>query len=212
MVNHPQRPADAALTRLKPFEPARTCLLLVDVQNHVWNEKRAEDNPYFYARVRDIVLPALQQLIALMRASGGEVMYTVMENLTHDGRDRSLDYKLSNFFIPKGSWEAKPLDAVAPGPDDILLPKTSSGVFNSTNIEYLLRNIGIDTLLITGFLTDQCVDHTVRDAADRGFYPVCVEDACATETEARHQAALNAFKGYSRIMSTADIVSEWPKQ
>lgn len=116
MVNHPQRPADAALTRLKPFEPARTCLLLVDVQNHVWNEKRAEDNPYFYARVRDIVLPALQQLIALMRASGGEVMYTVMENLTHDGRDRSLDYKLSNFFIPKGSWEAKPLDAVAPGP------------------------------------------------------------------------------------------------
>lgn len=212
MVNHPQRPADAALTRLKPFEPARTCLLLVDVQNHVWNEKRAEDNPYFYARVRDIVLPALQQLIALMRASGGEVMYTVMENLTHDGRDRSLDYKLSNFFIPKGSWEAKPLDAVAPGPDDILLPKTSSGVFNSTNIEYLLRNIGIDTLLITGFLTDQCVDHTVRDAADRGFYPVCVEDACATETEARHQAALNAFKGYCRIMSTADIVSEWPKQ
>lgn len=210
MADFPQRPADAVLTRLKPFEPARTCLLLVDVQNYVWNEKRADDNPYFHARVRDTVLPALQRLIGLMRESGGEVMYTVMENLTHDGRDRSLDYKLSNFFIPKGSWEARPLDAVAPGPEDILLPKTSSGVFNSTNIEYLFRNIGIDTLLVTGFLTDQCIDHTVRDAADRGFYPVCVEDACATETEDRHRAALNAFKGYCRTMCAADVVAEWP--
>lgn len=211
MTDHPQRPRDAALSRLKPFDPARTCLLLVDVQNYVWNEKRGAGNPYMYDRIRDTVIPGLQRLIGLMRASGGEVMYTVMENLTHDGRDRSLDYKLSNFFIAKGSWEAKPLDAVAPGPDDILLPKTSSGVFNSTNIEYLLRNIGIDTLLITGFLTDQCIDHTVRDAADRGFYPVCVEDACATETETRHQAALNAFKGYCRTMSVADVVAEWPE-
>jgi len=202
-----QRPEDASLTRERPFEPKRTCLLLIDTQNYVWNPDVARRLPYFDAQVRDVVLPNLRRLIDAFRGAGGEVMYTVMENYTKDGRDRSLDYKLSNFFIAKGSWEAKVLDAVAPDDDDIVLPKTSSGVFNSTNIEYLLRNIGIDTLVVTGFLTDQCVDHTVRDAADRGFYPVCLPDACATHSEARHESALKAFAGYCRTMTTAQLLA-----
>lgn len=202
-----QRPEDISLTRERSFEAKRTCLLLIDAQNYVWNPQVAGRQPYFDTQVRAVVLPNLRRLIDGFRRAGAEVMYTVMENYTADGRDRSLDYKLSGFFIAKGSWEAKVLDAVAPGEDDIVLPKTSSGVFNSTNIEYLLRNIGIDTLVVTGFLTDQCIDHTVRDAADRGFYPVCVSDACATHSEARHQNALNAFKGYCRTMTSADLLA-----
>jgi len=200
-----QRAQDEALTRLRPFEPARTCLLLIDTQNYVWNSRVAAQLPYFDQQVRDIALPNLQRLIRTFRAAGAEIMYTVMENMTLDGRDRSLDHKLSNMFIAKDSWEAKILDAIAAGDDDIILPKTSSGVFNSTNIEYLLRNIGIDTLVVTGFLTDQCVDHTVRDAADRGFYPVCISDACATHSKDRHDHALNAFRGYCRTMTTAEV-------
>ena len=202
-----QRPEDASLTRERPFVPKRTCLLLIDTQNYVWNPEVAQRQPYFDVQVRDVVLPNLRRLIDAFREASTEIMYTVMENYTKDGRDRSLDYKLSKFFIAKGSWEAKVLDAVAPGNDDIVLPKTSSGVFNSTNIEYLLRNIGIDTLVLTGFLTDQCVDHAVRDAADRGFYPVCVSDACATHSEQRHENALNAFKGYCRTVTTAQLVA-----
>ncbi|MCW4115877.1 cysteine hydrolase [Aurantimonas sp. MSK8Z-1] len=201
-----QRPEDAGLTRERPFDPRRTCLLLVDTQNVVWNPDVAARLPEFDAVVRDTVLPNLKRLVAGFRAAGAEVMYTVMENLTKDGRDRSLDYKLSNFFIAKGSWDAKVFDALAPGEDEIVIPKTSSGVFNSTNIEYVLRNIGIDTLVVTGFLTDQCVDHTLRDAADRGFYPVCVSDACATHTPDRHAAALNAFGGYCRTLGTAELL------
>lgn len=203
-----QRPQDAALNRFRPFHPKRTCLLLIDAQNHVWNAEVAERHPSFDAALRDTVLPNLRRLLDAFRAAGGEVIYTVMENLTEDGRDRSLDYKLSNFFIARGSWEAKVLDAVAPVGDEIVLPKTSSGVFNSTNIDYLLRNIGIDTLVVTGFLTDQCVDHTLRDAADRGFYPVCVSDACATHTEERHVNALAAFAGYCRTLTTQELIGE----
>ena len=203
-----QRSQDAALNRLGRFDPKRTCLLLIDTQNYVWNADVALRHPYFDERLRNVVMPNLRRLLDAFRTAGGEVMYTVMENLTADGRDRSLDYKLSKFFIAKGSWEAKVLDDVAPAADDIVLPKTSSGVFNSTNIEYLLRNIGIDTLVVTGFLTDQCVDHTLRDAADRGFYPVCVSDGCATHTETRHQNALQAFGGYCRTMTTAQILAD----
>jgi nicotinamidase-related amidase len=205
-----QRAEDAKLTRDRPFDPKRTCLLLVDTQNIVWNPDVAMRHPVFDEQIRTKVLPNLRRLIDGFRAAGAEVMYTVMENLTRDGRDRSLDYKLSSFFIAKGSWEAKVLDALAPGDDDIVLPKTSSGLFNSTNVEYLLRNIGIDTLVVTGFLTDQCVDHTLRDAADRGFYPVCISDGCATHTEERHKNALRAFAGYCRTLTTDEALRLLP--
>jgi nicotinamidase-related amidase len=195
-------------TRVRPFDAKRSCLLLVDTQNHVWNPAVAKRLPYFDSQVRDVVLPNLRRLLDAFRKAGAEVMYTVMENLTRDGRDRSLDYKICDFFIAKGSWEAKVLDTLAPGDDDIVLPKTSSGVFNSTNIAYLLRNIGIDTLVVTGFLTDQCVDHAIRDAADRGFHPICVSDACATHSQARHENALGAFGGYCRTVTTAELLKE----
>ncbi|MEC5382444.1 isochorismatase family cysteine hydrolase [Aurantimonas sp. C2-6-R+9] len=69
-----------------------------------------------------------------------------------------------------------------------------------------LRNIGIDTLVITGFLTDQCIDHTVRDAADRGFYPICISDACATHSKERHDNALAAFTGYCQTLTTREMI------
>lgn len=202
-----ERPEDTAVTRERPLDPKRTCLLLVDAQNHVWNADVAERHPEFDRELRESVLPNLRRLIAAFREAGAEVMYTVIENLTKDGRDRSLDYKLSGFFIARGSWEAKVLGDLAPREDELVLPKTSSGVFNSTVIEYVLRNIGIDTLVVTGFLTDQCVDHTIRDAADRGFYPVCVRDACATLTAERHEAALRAFGGYCRTLDAETAIA-----
>jgi nicotinamidase-related amidase len=204
MRQHEQGP----FTRVRPFDARRTCLLLVDAQNYTWNPEVARQLPSFDAAVRDVVVPNLSRLIAAFRQSGAEVMYTVIENLTNDGRDRSLDYKICDYFVAKGSWGAKVLDVLAPADDEIVLPKTSSGVFNSTNIEYLLRNIGIETLVVTGFLTDQCVDMAVRDAADRGFYPICVADACATHSQARHDNALAAFGGYCRTMTTAELLAE----
>ena len=70
-----------------------------------------------------------------------------------------------------------------------------------------MRNIGIDTIAVTGFLTDQCVDQTIRDGADRGFRMICVEDACGTATQERHRAALGAFGGYCRMESTQSLIA-----
>jgi nicotinamidase-related amidase len=165
----PIRARDRGLSRARAIDPQGTALLVVDVQNATFNEAQETIRPQFFSAARDIVIPNLQRLVSASRARGVEVIYTVMENLTRDGRDRSLDYKLSDFFIAKGSWEAKVIDALAPGEDEIVLPKTSSSLFNSTNLDYLLRNIGIEDLVVTGFLTDQCIDHTVKDGADRGY-------------------------------------------
>ena len=74
-----------------------------------------------------------------------DIVYTYIECLTKDGRDQSLDYKLSGFLVPKGSPDAQIIEQLAPEENDILIPKTSCSVFNSTNIEYVLRNLGEKT-------------------------------------------------------------------
>lgn len=201
-------PTDGYLTRARPIVPARTALLVIDTQNIVYNVKQATIRPELYAAARDRVIPNLRRLVDGCRRFGVEVIYTVMENLTRDGRDRSLDYKLSGFFIPRGSWQAQVIDLLAPADDELVLRKTSSSAFNSTNIDYLLRNIGIEDLVVTGFLTDQCVDHTVKDAADRGFYVTCLSDACMAQTWARHQAALSCFAGYCRLRTSVEWLTE----
>ncbi|WP_309083920.1 isochorismatase family cysteine hydrolase [Chelativorans sp.] len=201
------RERDVFHSRVLPLLADRLGLLVIDVQNWVMDEKNRQPRPEFYEDAHSTVIPNIRRLIEAARGHGVEVIYTVMENFTEDGRDRSLDYKLSNFFIPKGSWDAKVVDEIRPEPDEMVIPKTSSSLFNSTNFEYLIRNIGLDTIAVTGFLTDQCVDHTIRDGADRGFHMICVSDACATDTRLRHQAALNAFKGYCRMETTDSLLA-----
>ncbi|MBK3662813.1 cysteine hydrolase [Bradyrhizobium diazoefficiens] len=137
-----------------------------------------------------------------------EVIYTTIESLTQDGRDRSLLHKLARLNVPKGSWGGRVLSEIAPVGDEIVLPKTGSGVFNATILEYLLRNIGIEALIVVGVLTDQCIDMALRDGADRGFLMICASDACSSYTETRHEDALRAQYRPVKIAATADLVLE----
>jgi len=116
----PIRARDRGLSRIRPIDPARTALLVVDIQNATFNDAHEKIRPEFFTAARDIVIPNLRRLVDACRRESVEVIYTVMENLTRDGRDRSLDYKLSDFFIARGSWEAKVIDALAPVTLEIL--------------------------------------------------------------------------------------------
>ncbi|MEX2631459.1 MAG: isochorismatase family cysteine hydrolase [Tistlia sp.] len=190
---------------LRRLDSRSTALLLIDVQNYVLDPDKHPPRPAFYERAGGLVLPTLRDLQARARAAGVEVIFTVMENLTRDGRDRSLDYKLSGFFIAKGSAEARVVEAVAPAADEIVLPKTSACLFNSTCFDYLLRNLGVETVLCTGFLTDQCVEQTMRQGCARGYRMVCVTDACAADTPERHEQALARFSGYGAQVAAGDL-------
>jgi ureidoacrylate peracid hydrolase len=206
-------------TRDVPVVPDRAALLFIDVQNFSchcdgaeWatmtaDELKEKRGP-FLAQMRDLVLPRMQALQVAARKAGVEVMYTTIESLTLDGRDRSLDYKITGFNVPKGSWDGKVVDEIAPGPDEIVLPKSSSSVFVSTHIDYLLRNLGVQQLILSGVLTDQCVESAIRDACDLGYLVTQVTDACATFTDARQATSLAAIRGYCRQRTTAEIVAE----
>jgi ureidoacrylate peracid hydrolase len=136
------------------------------------------------------------------------VLYTVIESLTQDGRDRGLDYKISGLHAPKGSWDVQVLEAIRPGEDEIVIPKTSSSPFISTNIDYVLRNLEVRSLIIAGLLTDQCIDSAARDACDLGYLVTIATDACATHTRERDEWALRNNRGYAPQRTTAELVAE----
>jgi ureidoacrylate peracid hydrolase len=197
--------------RQRAVEPDKTALLVIDLQKGEYNEDKCAAEPedrYLWDRIAQTVIPNGQRLLAACRAAGIEVIFTTIESLTQDGRDRSLDYKISGIFAAKGSWQAQPIDELSPLENEIFIPKTSSSVFNSTNIEYVLRNLGIEYILAMGIVTDQCVETAVRDGCDRGFLMTLIDDACATHTQERHDFSLRALKGYCRVRSTDAMIDE----
>ena len=197
--------------RQRAVEPDRTALLVIDLQKGEYNPDKIAAEPqhaYLFERIREFVIPNGQKLLAACRAAGVEVIYTVVESLTLDGRDRSLDYKISGIFFPKGAWGAEVLDELKPLPNEIVIPKTSSSLFNSTNFEYVLRNLRVEYVMVMGILTDQCVETAVRDGCDRGFMMTLIDDACATFSEQRHKEALIGFNGYCRTRTTDQVIEE----
>ncbi len=203
-------------TRELPLVPGCSALLVVDVQNYCCHPdgglfkhgEPADSYAYYWRQLETVTLPNIKRLVSACREAGVEVLYTTIESLTTDGRDSSLDYKISGIMVPRGAWDAQVIEDIAPICDEIRLPKTASSVFNATNVEYVLRNLGIARLAICGVATDQCVESAVRDACDRGFLVTLVDDACATFSGERHRHSLAAVKGYCRQRSADQIVAE----
>lgn len=190
-----------------------SALIVIDMQNafvhdegSVWSKVHRSE---YIQSVLNTTVQNIAHLLASARAAGIEVIYTVVESLTADGRERSLDYKVSGLNIPRKSWGAKVVQQLQPGDDEIVLPKGSCSVFQSTNLAYLLRNLDVKQVVITGGLTDQCIDSAVRDACDLGFLVTTVTDAVYTHTAARHQSSLSNGQGFSRQVQTAQLLAEF---
>ncbi|KAK3241845.1 hypothetical protein CYMTET_48429 [Cymbomonas tetramitiformis] len=203
------------------FDSKAAALLVIDIQNFCSHKKGAghahsaesdtatsQENRYYWKTLAEDVIPNIKRLQSAFRSHGGEIVYTVMESLTKDGRDRSLDYKISGFNIPKGSWDAQVIDEIRPLEDEITLSKSSCSVFVSTNIDYILRNLGVKYLVIVGGLTDQCIESAVRDACDLGYLVTLVSDACITESLERHTNSLATVKGFCRQRTTSQLLRE----
>jgi ureidoacrylate peracid hydrolase len=209
------------LSREIPIVPRNSALLYIDVQNYNARSNGGEYRDegltpaeaetkyeYFFKRLEKVALPNMRRLQKACRQKEIEILYTVIESLTADGRDRSLDYKITGFNVPKDSSDARVLDVIKPIDDEIVFPKTSSSVFISTNIHYILGNLGVDFLIISGLLTDQCISSAVRDACDLGYLVTLVTDACATLTGQRHATSLDHIKGYCRQRTTDEFLAE----
>lgn len=100
------------------------------------------------------------------------------------------------------------IDPIRPLADETVIDKTTFSPFTSTGIDGILRETGISTLLFAGLATSQCVETTARDASDRGYRVIHIEDAQADYDEASHIHSLCSSQGVcgGHIVSTEDIV------
>lgn len=164
---------------------------------------------YYFQDLENVVLPNVRKLQDAFRAQGLEVIHSRIQSLTRNGRDRSPGHKRLNLHAPPGSKEAEFVESVAPVGDEIVLNKTASGVFNSTNLQYILRNLDITALFIVGVYSNECVSTAVRDACDLGFYVTLIEDGCTTVTPELQEATITTIKDrYARVMTTDEAVAE----
>jgi len=203
-----------------PFDARRTALLIIDLQymcahKDGWMGRLCRDQgkPDHLDERWDFVneiVPRVRKLQDSCRAAGVELIHIRVKYLTPDCRDgqRSLQQEtkarssdpMDNEFLPE----------VAPVGDELIINKTSAGTFNSTPIDQVLRNMGIDRLLVSGIVTEGCVELTARDAADRGFYVTLVPDACASSTRVAHEDALQRMSdgGLIRLRTVEELCAQ----
>ncbi len=210
--------------------PARTALILIDMQyldahpdyglGKVLRERYPEAAAYFLPRVERSVVPNQRRLLAGFRAAGLRVIHFTVGAHLPDNSDwvplrREADERVERqtgkkpVCYPLGSFEHGILPEVAPQAGELVLNKVSRSAFTSTGIDQILRNIGLDTLIFTGVFTNSCIEMTSRDAADRGYKCVIVDDACATFNQEMHDAVLRTFSFlYGKVQRTDEVLAE----
>lgn len=164
---------------------------------------------YYFDMLERTVLPNVNKLQETFRDHNLEVIHVRIQSLTQDGRDRSMAHKRLGLHAAPGSKVAEFLPEVAPRGDEMIINKTSSGVFSSSNLYYVLKNLQVDSVFLTGVYTDECISTAARDASDLGFLVTLISDGCTTVTRERHEFTVATLKDrYTRILSTKDAVGE----
>jgi nicotinamidase-related amidase len=218
----PAREVDPYIAWRPPFpEPeiraGATALLIVDMQRHSAHRDGAtlqkvraagfEDVARGFGERLDFIVPNIRRLQDAFRGAGLEVIHVRIASMTADGRDRGPSHKKLGHAAAPTSLDAEILPELAPVGDELVFSKTAGSVFCSTNIEYVLRNLGITTLVVTGIVTTGCVHTAVTDAADRGFHVILVEDGCGALVPEMHSASICILRDvYAKILSTSGVV------
>ena len=172
-------------------------LQILDAHPDGWMGRLAEeqDLPHVLAeRWEGIerITPTVAELQAAFRAARQEVIHVRTGFRTHDHRDAGRAYMPhpKSDRVPRTALDDEFLPEVAPVGDEMVFTKTSASAFNSTDLDDVLRRMGIQTVILTGIVTDGCVELTARDAADRGYEVTLVSDGCSAGRRRTHEAAL----------------------
>jgi nicotinamidase-related amidase len=196
------------------LDPAKTALLVIDIQNAYLTESAdpAERTRWapFMTRMQQQVIPNTRRLIDRCRERKIDVIFARIACQLTDGRDRSLSQRkpgFNNLLLPKDEWASQIIDALAPHPDEIVVLKTTDSALTGTSLRLTLHNMGIQHVICAGIFTDQCVSSTVRSLADESFDVIVCHDACAAATNTLHEHELRSINWiYCQVASTDETL------
>jgi nicotinamidase-related amidase len=210
------------------LDPRTTALVIVDMQEYFLNPaspfSRACESVvpgvlgHFQERGRGVVEPSLRRLLDFFRANGLRIVYTTVASELPDGSDLMPILQQRNVtsraavgdvaIPPRADAWARIVTALEPRPGELIVNKTTYGTFNSTGLDHALRSLGITSLVVGGVVTNVCVETTARDAADRGYEVVLLDDGCAAFSPEIHEASLLSFQGpFGRVRTTDEVLA-----
>ena len=195
------------------LDPARTALLVIDMQETFC----APDSPAEVPVSREIVAP-INQLTRQLRPLGVKVIWVLHANTRHGERS---DWEMFFNNIVAGDVRLRTIDSLSPGRqsvwkdleqgnDDLIIFKNrySALIHGASQLEPMLRNFGIDTLLIAGTKTNVCCEATARDAMMLDFRTIMLSDCCAALSDDEHRATLETFiQQFGDVMTGEEVLS-----
>ncbi len=157
-------------------------------------------------RVKKVVGNA-QKILEACRKKGYDIMHIKLGAQTSNPRHTAKINRKAEFIVPMDAERGKFFEEVKPAKEELVFPKTNGGAFAGTNLDFVLRNMDIDGIIVMGFLTDQCVLATTIYAGDVGYDVLLVEDACTGTTKENHDAVIRLARDvFLKVKSTDELL------
>ncbi len=200
------------MTEKNELIPGKTALLVVDCQNDFCHPDGVSGRAGVALADTHAALPVLKSLIDKVRGAGASVIFA----RTHHHEDWTDSPTWSSRFLRQfgpvcapGTWGAEFYE-VSPTKQDFVVTKHRYSAFIGTDLDITLRSKGIDTLLCTGFITNVCVESTLRDGYMLNYATILVEDCCAAPTPEEHRMTVfNIKKYFGRVLTSSQIVGSF---
>ena len=197
------------------MDPKKTALLLIEYQNDFTSEGGALHNGVKAVMQSTNMLEHTVKTVAEARKAGVAVMFVPISFAEGYREITSEPYGILKGVVDgkafvRGSWGAAIVDALRPEPEDIVIEgKRGLDTFASTNLDFILRSRGIENLVVAGFLTNCCVESTVRTGYERGFQVVALSDCTATlSAEEQSFTFEKNLPMFARIMKHTEFLKE----
>lgn len=197
------------------MDPSTTAVVLIEFQHDFTSEGGA-----LHAAVAPVMestgmLENAKKVADEARTSGATVIHSPIQFAKGYGEITRHPYGIlagvvDNSAFVKGEWGAEIVDDVAPAEGDIVLEgKRGLDAFASTNLDFILRSKGIRTVALAGFLTNCCVESTMRSAYEKGFEVVTLTDCVAATSEDEHANAIRYdYPMFSKPMTSTEFVEQ----
>lgn len=196
------------------LDPARTALVLIEYQNDFTSEGGALNGAVAGMMEKTGMLANTVALVEAARAAGVTIMHAPITFAPGYGELSRSPYGILKGVVDgsafvKGTWGAAIVDDLAPAEGDIVIEgKRGLDTFASTNLDFILRSKGIDTIVLGGFLTNCCVESTMRTGYENGFRVVTLTDCVAATSEEEHRNALTYdYPMFSMPMTSAEVIA-----